>query len=68
MTKASPVEIRIDRRTVHLGNAVYSLATISRVRVDRVVPPGPSPGRRLLEIFGYVAAFGVLLLVLTVLP
>ncbi|WP_410615043.1 hypothetical protein [Amycolatopsis sp. lyj-109] len=66
MTKAPPAEIRIDKRTVHLGNAVYSLATISRVRVKRIVPSGPAPVYRLLEILGYVVAFLIFVLAVKV--
>lgn len=66
MTKASSVEIRIDKRTVHLGDAVYSLATISRVRVKRILPSGRAPAHRLMEILGYAAAFLILLLALKV--
>lgn len=66
MATLPPGEIRINTRTVQIGNAVYPLANISRVRVKRIVPSGPPPEsrRRELRVYGYVFLALVLVIVL----
>ncbi|WP_181772132.1 DUF6232 family protein [Amycolatopsis pittospori] len=57
MAKEPSAEIRINKRTVQIGDAVYPLAAISRVRTERVAPRGPAPIYRVIEIVLYLCAF-----------
>jgi hypothetical protein len=54
MAKEPSAEIRINKRTVQIGDAVYPLAAITRVRTERIAPRGPAPIYRVLEILIYL--------------